>query len=85
MRAQLTFLVRRHGDEFVLSGMRTQQKDFEEQLSKHLMVKHLATLGQYTALGDLTKVRVLYRIVRWVEPPYHSGQNSYIIFKRRIM
>ena len=40
----------RHGDDFVVSGTRTQQKEFEEQLSKHIIVKHLATLGPCTAL-----------------------------------
>ena len=65
----------RHGDDFVVSGTRTQQKEFEEQLSKHLMVKHLATLGSCTALGDVTEVRILNRFVRWVEPPYESGHE----------
>ena len=53
----------RHGDDFVVSGTRTQQKEFEEQLSKHLSVKHLATLGPCTALGDVTEVRILNKIV----------------------
>ena len=39
----------RHGGDFVVSGTRTQQAEFEEQLSKHLIVKQLATLGQSTA------------------------------------
>ena len=47
-----------HGDDFVMSGTRTQQKEFEEQLSKHLIVKHLATLGPCTALGDVSEVRI---------------------------
>ena len=65
----------RHGDDFVVSGTRTQQKDFEEQLSKHLIVKHLATLGPCTALGDVTEVRILNSIVRWVKLPYSSGRE----------
>ena len=64
----------RHGDDFVVSGTRTQQKELEEQLSEHLIVKHLATLGPCTALGDVTEVRILNRIVRWVEPPNGSGR-----------
>ena len=31
----------------------------EELLSKHLIVKHFATLGPCTALGDVTEVRIL--------------------------
>ena len=65
----------RHCDDFVVSGPRTQQKEFEEQLSKHLIVKHLAALGPCTALGDVTEVRILNRIVRWVKPPYGSGRE----------
>ena len=45
----------RHGDDFVLSGPRTRQKEFEEKLSKHPIVKHLATLGPYTALETSQK------------------------------
>ena len=48
--------VLRHGDVFVVSGTRTQQKQFEEQWSKRLIVKHLATLGPCTALGNVTEV-----------------------------
>ena len=67
------FRLFRHGDDFVVSSTRTQQKEFEEQLSKHLTVKHLATLGPCTAHGDVTEVRILNRIVRWAQPPYGSG------------
>ena len=35
----------RHGDDFVVSGTRAQQKNFEVELSKPLIVKHLATSG----------------------------------------
>ena len=66
--------VLRHGDD-VVSGTRTQQKEFEEQLSKHLIVSHLATLGPRTALGGVTEVRILNRIVRWVKPPHGSGRE----------
>ena len=56
----------------MVSGARTQHKVFEEQVSKHLIVNHLATSGQCTALGDVTEVRISNRIARWVEPPYGS-------------
>ena len=55
----------RHGDDFVVSGTRAQQKEFEEPLSEHLIVKHLATLGPCT----------LNWIVRWVKPPHGSGRE----------
>ena len=41
----------RHDDDFVVTDTRTQQKEFEEQC---------------TALADVTEVRLLNRIVRWV-------------------
>ena len=63
----------RHGDDFVVLGSRQQQLEFYEQLSKHFIVKHLATLGPNPALGDSKEVRILNRIVRWVQPPYGSG------------
>ena len=55
----------RHGDFFLWREAREhKQKEFEEQVSKHLTVKHLLTLGPCTALGDVTEVRILNRIVR---------------------
>ena len=48
----------RHGDDFVVSGTRTQQKEFDE-----LWSKHLATLGPCTALVDVTEVRLLNRML----------------------
>ena len=64
----------RHGDDFVVPSTRPQQKEFEEeQLSKHLIVEHRAHLGPCPALGDAKEVRILNRIVRWVEPPYEGG------------
>ena len=65
----------RHVDDIEVSGTRTQQKESEEQLSKHLIVRHLATLGPCTALGDVTEVRILNRIAKWVKPPYGSGRD----------
>ena len=65
----------RHGDDFVVSDTRTQHKEFEEQLSKHLIDKHLATLGPCTALGDVTHVRTPYRTARWVQPLEGLGRE----------
>ena len=53
----------------------THCSGFDEQVSKHLIVKHLATLRPCTALGDVTEVRILVRIVRWVKPPHGSGRE----------
>ena len=54
--------VSRHGDDFVVSGTRTQQEECEERVSKHLDVKHLATQGPCTALANVIEVRILNRI-----------------------
>ena len=72
----------RHDDDFVVSGTRTQQQEFEkllserqefeELLSKHLIDKDLDTLGPCTALANVTEVRILNRIVRWVKPRFGS-------------
>ena len=35
----------RDGDDFMVLATRTQIAEFKEQLSKHLLVKHIATLG----------------------------------------
>ena len=59
-----------HDEDLVVSCTRTLQKEFEEQLSKRL-----ATLGPRTALGDVTEVGILNRIVIWVKPPYGSGRE----------
>ena len=48
----------RHGDDLVVSSTRTQQNEFEEQLSQDLIVKQ-ATLEPCTARGDVTEVRIL--------------------------
>ena len=53
-------------DDFVVSGTKTQQ---------HLIAVHLATLGPCRALGDVTEVRILNRIVKWVNNPYGSGDK----------
>ena len=44
-------------------------------MSKHLIVKHLATLGPCTALGEHTEVRILNKMGRRVKPPYGSGRE----------
>ena len=40
--------VLRHCDDFATLATRTQIAEFKEHLSKHLLVKHIATLGSAT-------------------------------------
>ena len=65
----------RHDDDFVVSVTRTQQQEFEELLSKHLIVKDLDTLGPCTALANVTEVRILNKIVRWVKRSIRVGRE----------
>ena len=39
-------------------------------LSKHLLVKHTATLGPRPQLLHSSEVRFLIRVLRWVVPPF---------------
>ena len=64
----------RHGDDYVVSGTRTQQKEFEDN-SPNVSSSSILPLLPCTALGDVTEVRILNRIVRWVKPPYGSGRE----------
>ena len=48
--------------------------EFKEELSKHLFVKHIATLGPRPHLLDSCEVRFLNRVIRWVVPPF--GKSS---------
>ena len=62
--------VLRHGDDFPTLATRTQISEFKEDLSKHLLVKHIATLGSRPQLLDVCEVRFLTRVIRWVVPPF---------------
>lgn len=42
----------RHGNDFVVAAARSKIQDFKKELSEHLLVKHLGTLGPSEALGD---------------------------------
>ena len=44
--------VLRHNDGFATLATRTQIADFKEDLSRHLLVQHLATLGPRQQLLD---------------------------------
>ncbi len=62
-----------HGDDFVVPGTRSDQKACMESLSKHCLVKHIATMGPNPEMGDSREVRILNRIIRWVRPPFGAG------------
>ena len=62
--------VLRHGDCFATRATRTQIAEFKEDLSKHLFVKHVATLGPRQQLFDSCEVRFLNRVLRWIVPPF---------------
>ena len=59
----------RHGDDFATLATRTQIAEFKEDLSKHLLVKHIETLGPRPQLHDACEVRFLNRVIRCVVPP----------------
>ena len=61
--------VLRHGDDFATLATRTQIAAFKEDLCKHLLVKHIATLGRRPQLLDVCEVQFLNRVIRWVVPP----------------
>ena len=54
--------VLRHGDDFATLA--------REELSKHLLVKHVATLGPRPQLLDPCEVRFLNRVIWWIVPPF---------------
>eukprot|EP00973_Karenia_brevis_P024815 3419772-Karenia_brevis.AAC.1 len=43
-------------------------------MGKHMLIKHVATLGPEVSLGDSLEVRCLNRNIQWVWPgSYYSG------------
>ena len=62
--------VGRHGDDFATLATRTQIAEFKEDLGRHLLVKHIATLGPRPQLLDVCEVRFLNHVLRWVVPPF---------------
>ena len=61
--------VLRHGDDFATLATRAHLDDSKEHLSKHLLAKHMATLGPRPQLLDSCGVRFLNRVLRWSVPP----------------
>ena len=54
--------VLRHGDDFATLATRTRIAEFKEHLSKHLLVKHIATLSPRQQVLDSCEVRFLNRV-----------------------
>ena len=62
--------VLRHGDDSATLATGAQIAEFKEHPSKHLLVKHMATLGPRPQLVDSCEVRFLNRLLWWVVPPF---------------
>ena len=65
--------VLRHGDDFATLATRTQIAEFEEDLSKQILVEHIATLGPRPQLLDACEVRFLNRVIRWVVQSFRKA------------
>ena len=73
--------VLRHGDDFATLATRTQIAEFKEHLSKHFLVKHIATLGPRPQLLGSCEVRFLNRVIRWL---YHRLERRYSVLKSKL-
>eukprot|EP00959_Pyramimonas_sp_CCMP1952_P369819 7745706-Pyramimonas_sp.AAC.1 len=65
----------RWGDDFSLSGKRLHCAEFRDELGKHLLVKHTATLGPNPEHGDVGEATYLNRIVRWFPLGSEGGER----------
>lgn len=68
----------RHGDDFGLLATRAEHARFLEEANKKMILKHMGTLGPLQKLGDLKEIRVLNRILRYVQLPYASPDQGYL-------
>ena len=59
-----------YSDTVVIFRHLRHMAEFKENLSKHLLVKDIATLGPRPQLLDACEVRFLNRVIRWVVPPF---------------
>ena len=79
--------VLRHGDDFSTLARRTQIAEFKEDLSKHLLVKHIATLGPRPQFLDACKVQFLNRVPPFGKAPERieieaDPRHSELLFKK---
>ncbi|CAK0838220.1 unnamed protein product [Prorocentrum cordatum] len=63
-----SLVARRHGDDFVVFGGRSEARDFEAGLGKRLIVQCRGILGPEASEGDVKEIVVLNRILRWAGP-----------------
>ena len=68
----------RHGDDFVVLATRTVLATFFESAQEHMILKHMGTLGPCKDVGDVSEVRCLNRLLRYVSPAYKSADEGYI-------
>ena len=68
----------RHGDDFVLLGTRADQEWFFKASQAHLLMKQVGVLGPEPKLGDVQEVRVLNRLLRYVQPAYQPDSEAYV-------
>ena len=68
----------RHCDDLVLLATRETQAWFTTELSKSMLTKHTGTLGPSKLLGDVQEVRILNRILRYVQPPDAGADKAYL-------
>ena len=68
----------RHGDDFVVLATRAEHKKFLEDANKHMLLKAMGVLGPMGAEGDVSEIRCMNRILRYVQPPYGTHDQGYI-------
>ena len=66
----------RHGDDFILLATRECHRWFQKTLLDHMLVKCLGILGPRADLGDVSEIRALNRILRYVSPGF--GKPSWL-------
>ena len=68
----------RHGDDFVLLASRAVQDWFFEAVKEHLLMKRMGVLGPDASQGDVQEMRVLNRLIRYVQPLYKPDSCAYL-------
>ena len=54
----------KHGDDFILSGKRSNVQELTTKLMEHIALKDKGRLGWRPELGDLAEAKILNRIIR---------------------
>ena len=62
----------------MLLATRETQAWLVTELSKSTLTEHTGTLGPSKLLGDVQEVRILSRILRYVQPPYAGADKAYL-------